>query len=453
MDEAQLQQAVEDLGKANAEFKKTYDEALETKASKGDIPADLTEKLDKIETELEKKGALLETAATAMQVEIKSANDKIEALETALERSGPGATDPKAELETRSQACELILTDHYDMGRPIDLLPEDVDASDVDVFKLYTKHFGSYLRKGTGAFLKKMGIEKLETKLLSVDRDPGGGYWVKPEMSSRITTIVFETSPIRPFAAVETIGSDSLELIADENQVGFGWVAEQEDRPETTTADIGKRVIHAHEMYAEPRSTQKLLDDAGFNVEAWLARKIADRFGRAEATAFVAGTGVGQPRGFITYPAGTATGQIEQINSGAASTLTPDGLMDLVYSLKSPYLRNSRFMMARLTIRDVRKLKDGEGRYLWEPILKVGQPASLLGYPLHQADDMPAVSDGLEAIAFGDFRAAYTIVDRMGIRTLRDPYTAKPFIKFYTTRRVGGDVVNFEAIKLQTISA
>ena len=444
-----LQQAVEDLNKAVAEFKDTNTKALETKADKGSVDPLITEKLEAIEKTIEEKSALLETAGT----EMKANADKIAELETALERSGPGAIDPKAELEIRSQACEMILTDHYDMGRPMDLLPEDVDSADVDAFKLYSKHFNTYLRKGDGAFLKKMGGSDLETKLLSVDRDPGGGYWVKPEMSSRIVTIVFETSPIRPFAAVESIGSDSLELIADENQVGFGWVAEQEARAETTTPDIAKRVIHAHEMYAEPRSTQKLLDDAGFNVEAWLANKIADRFARAEATAFVAGTGVGQPRGFITYPAGTATGQIEQIASGAAGDVTADGLMDLVYSLKSPYLRNSRFMMARLTIRDVRKLKDGEGRYLWEPIIKVGEPATLLGYPVHQADDMPAVSAGLEAIAFGDFRAAYTIVDRMGIRTLRDPYTAKPNIKFYTTRRVGGDVVNFEALKLQTISA
>jgi HK97 family phage major capsid protein len=244
-----------------------------------------------------------------------------------------------------------------------------------------------------------------------------------------------------------------LELIADENQAGFGWVAEQDSRTETTTPDISKRVIHAHEMYAEPRATQKLLDDAGFDVEGWLGRKVSNRFARAEATAFVTGSGVGQPRGFTTYPTGTSTGQIEQINSGAASALTADGIFDLVYSLKSPYLMNSRFMMARLTIRDVRKLKDGEGRYLWEPIFKVGEPASLVGYPLHQADDMPAVSAGNEAIVFGDMKTAYTIVDRKGIRVLRDPYTAKPYIKFYTTRRVGGDVVNFEAIKLQTISA
>ncbi len=133
--------------------------------------------------------------------------------------------------------------------------------------------------------------------------------------------------------------------------------------------------------------------------------------------------------------------------------MTADGIFDLVYSLKAPYLINARFMAARLTIRDLRKLKDGDGRYLWEPIFKVGQPASIVGYPIHQADDMPAVSAGLEPIVFGDMKTAYTIVDRKGIRVLRDPYTAKPYVVFYTTRRVGGDVVNFEAIKLQTISA
>lgn len=453
MDDAQLQQAVEDLGKANAEFKKTYDDALEKKVNKGEIPADLTEKLDKLETELEKKGVILETAAAKMEAEVKSANDKIEAMETALARSGPGAADPKAELEIRSQACEMIQIDHYDMGRPLELLPEDVDASDLEAFKLYSKHFSTYLRRDSGAFLKKMGATGLETKLLSVDRDPGGGYWVRPEVSSRIITKVFETSPIRQFAMVENIGSDSLELLTDEDEAASGWVAEQESRSQTDTPEIGKRVIHAHELYAKPRATQKLLDDAGFDVEAWLGRKVAEKFARDEATAFVTGNGVGKPRGFTTYDDGTSTGQIEQIASGGASSLTSDGIFNLVYALKSPYLINSRFMAARLTIRDIRKLKDGQGNYLWEPIFKVGQPATLVGYPIHQADDMPSISGGNLAIGFGDFNMAYTIVDRKGIRVLRDPYTAKPYVVFYTTRRVGGDVVNFEAIKLQDISS
>ncbi len=448
MDAEQLQQAIEDLNKANDEFKKTYDEALETKAIKGEIDPLVTEKLEKIEDTLDKKGALLETAAT----ELKSAQDQISALETAMERTGPGSDDPKAELEIRSQACEMITVDHFEAGRPLELLPEDVDASDVEAFKLYSKHFHTYLRRDFSAFLNKMDATRLETKLLSVDRDPGGGYWVRPEVSSRIVTKVFETSPIRQFAMVENIGSDQLEILADESEAGSGWVAEQESRAQTDTPDIGKRVIHAHELYAKPRATQKLLDDAGFDVEAWLGRKVSEKFARDEATAFVAGTGVGQPRGFITYPSGTSVGQIEQIVSGATSALTADGIFDLVYSLKAPYLINARFMAARLTIRDLRKLKDGDGRYLWEPIFKVGQPASIVGYPIHQADDMPAVSAGLEAIVFGDMKTAYTIVDRKGIRVLRDPYTAKPYVVFYTTRRVGGDVVNFEAIKLQTIS-
>lgn len=455
-DDADVQKAVETLGHALEEFKGANDEALELKADKKAVDVLITEKVEKLLDVIEKNQEIVSNAGKESAGELRSTKEKITALEAAVDRSGHGDTNVKEELELRQEACDLIVTDHYDAGRAIELEPEEVDEVDLNVYKLYKKHFTTYIRKGERAFLQKMGGPKLETKLLSVDRDTGGGYWVRPEMSARIVKIIFETSPIRQFAAVEQISSDSLELIADENQVAFGWVAEQGTRAESATPDIAKRVIHAHEMYSEPRATQKLLDDAGFNVEAWLATKIADRFARAEATAFVTGTGVGQPRGFTTYPTGTSTGQVEQIASGNATTLTADGLLDLLYSLKSPYLRNARWMAARLTIRDIRKLKDGQGDYLWQgptESIQLGQPLNILGYPIHQADDMAAVGAGNEPIAFGDFRAAYTIVDRKGIRTLRDPYTAKPFVKFYTTKRVGGDVVNFEAIKLQTVSA
>ena len=456
LDTAQLQDALEGLGTAFDELKAANNKALEEKANKGEVDPLTKDRLDKIQATLDEKSALIEAAGVAAKATsdaAKADQERISELETVISRSGVGAPDSKAELELRSQACYHIITDHYDMGRPIELLPEDVDELDVRAFALYDRHFDTYIRRGSDAFLKKLGLPNLETKLLSVDRDPGGGYWVRPDISARITKIVFETSPTRQFAAVETIGSDSLELIADEQQAGFGWVAEQADRTETTTPDIGKRVIHAHELYAEPRATQKLLDDAGFNVENWLAGKVAERFARAEATAHVVGTGVGQPRGFTTYPAGTSTGQIEQVNSGSAGAVTFDGLIKLIYSVKGPYLRNARFMAARLTIRDVRILKDGQGRYLWEPTTQAGQPSMILGYPIHQADDMAAVASNSLSIVFGDFRAAYTIVDRMGIRTLRDPYTAKPYIKLYTTRRTGGDVVNYEALKLQKLAA
>lgn len=445
----EISAAVEELSTAVEEFKSANDKSLELKANKGEVDSLLEERIGKLQTVIEEKGEFIEKA----DKEYKATQERLAQVETMLERSGPGAADPKAELEIRIAAADLIVTDHYDMGRPLDLAPEDVDEVDLKVFKDYDKHFVKYIRHGAGPFLRAMGAPGLETKLLSVDRDPGGGYWVRPTMSNRIVKFVFETSPIRQFATVETIGTDQLELMTDESQVGFGWVAEQESRPETSTPDIGKRVIHVHELYAEPKATQKLLDDAGFNVESWLARKIGERFTRVEATAFVAGTGVGQPRGFTTYPDGTSTEQIEQIASGATSDVTFDGLINLVYSLKSPYHRNARFMAARLTIRNIRRLKDAMGRYLWEQNVQVGQPSMILGFPIHQADDMPSISGGNLAVAFGDFAAAYTIVDRKGIRTLRDPLTSKPFIKFYTTRRVGGDVVNFEAIKLQDIAA
>lgn len=448
-DNTELQQAVESLNTAFVEFKAANDLALKEVAKKGVVDPIITEKIDKLNIAIEEKSALLETASK----EQKAAAERMDALETVLSRSGPGASDPKEDLELRSAACDHIRAEGYELGRPIDLEERDIEKVDLDAYKLYTKHFGTYIRRDTAAFHRKLGVPSLETKLLSVDRDPGGGYWVTPEMSGRITQIVFETSPIREFAAVEQIGSDSLEMISDNNQAGFGWVAEQESRAETTTPDVGKRTIFAHELYAEPRVTQKLLDDAGFNVERWLSGKVAERFARVEATAFVTGTGVGQPRGIATYPAGTADGQIQQVNSGTAGAVVADGLLDLVYSLKGPYHRNARFMAARLTLRDIRKLKDGQGRYLWEPIVQQGQPNLLLGFPIHQADDVAAVAANSLSIIFGDFKTAYTIVDRKGIRVLRDPFTAKPFVKLYTTRRVGGDIVNFEALKLQKLAA
>ena len=449
MDNAELQQAVDDLGRGLEEFKKTHSEELKERAMKSDVDVLITEKIDRLQTTIETREAEIEAARKSV---VEAHDAKIEELEAALSRAGSAAPDPAAELELRSQACELIRTDHYDQGLRLDLDPADVANEDLEVFKLYRRHFSTYIRRDADAFLKKLEVPDLKTRLLSVDRDPGGGYWVKPEMSARISKIVFETSPVREFATIETIASDSLELIRDENQAGFGWVAEQEDRPETTTPDIGKKTIHAHELYAEPRVTQKLLDDAGFNVEAWLSQKVAERFARAEATAFVGGTGVGQPRGINTYPSGTTTGNIEQINSGTSGAVTADGLFDLVYSIKSPYLRNARFLAARLTIRDVRKLKDGQGNYLWERNFQVGQPLNILGFPMHQADDVAAVSAGSLSILFGDFKMGYTIVERFGTRVLRDPFTTKPFIKLYTTRRVGGDVVNFEALKIQVLT-
>jgi HK97 family phage major capsid protein len=296
----------------------------------------------------------------------------------------------------------------------------------------YKKAFCNYLRKGMDA-----NLERLQTKALSVGSDPDGGYLVTPTMSQKIAKAIFETSPMRALASIETISTDSLDMIDDHNDITSGWVSETASISETSTAQLAKRNIPVFALYAQPKATQKLIDDAAIDIEAWLADKIADNFSRKENTAFIGGDGVSQPRGILTYAAGTAWGKIEQINSGTSATITADGLIKVYYGLKDAYARNATFLMNRASVQAVRLLKEATtNQYLWQPGLALGQP------------DMPVSAANSLSVAVGDFKTAYQIVDRQGIQVLRDPFTEKPYVKFYTTKRVGGDVVNFDAIKL-----
>jgi len=387
----EIKAAVEGLGKAWEDFKQKNDERL---------------------AEIEKKGnadPLHADQLKKMSDFMDETKQKLEGLQTAVSRPGAGA---EAKSEERENAE-------------------------------YKGAFLSYARKGDTS-----ALEKLEGKSLSVGTDKDGGYLVTPQMSAQINKKVFESTPMRQLASIETISSDSLDLIDDVDEVSASWTGETTTRSETDTPEIGKRNIVAHEMYAEPRVTQKLLDDANVNVEAWLADKIAEYFSRLEATAFVSGTGTGKPRGFLTYAAGTSWGQIEQVASGTSADFGADDLIALFYALKDQYAKNSSWLMQRATVKNVRQMKGSDGQYLWQPALTAGAPDMLLGRPLYYANDMEAIGASSLSVAVGDFKAGYKIVDRIGIRTLRDPYTAKPFIKFYTTKRVGGDVTNFEAIKL-----
>jgi HK97 family phage major capsid protein len=351
-------------------------------------------------------------------------------------------------------------------GKPVDLEAKAASFSravsawqsrstsiDVNGMKAYQDAFATYARKGLD------GLDRDEVKALSVGGDATGGYVVNPDMSGRIVSKVFETSPMRAYASVQVISTDALEGLFDLDEASCGWVEETGSRTETDTPDLGKWRIPAHEMYANPRATQKVLDDAEIDIEGWLAGKVAEKFARTENAAFVSGTGVGQPRGFLTYSDGaTLPGTIERVFTGASGAFAaaPSGgdvLIDALYGLKAQYRANATWFMNRATTKTVRKLKDSDGAYLWSPGIAAGQPASILGYPLAAFEDMPAVAAGSLSIAVGDMRAAYQIVDRVGIRTLRDPYSAKPFIQFYSTKRVGGDVVNFEALKLVSFSA
>lgn len=308
----------------------------------------------------------------------------------------------------------------------------------------YSKAFCNYLRKGMDA-----GLEQLELKALSVGTDADGGYLVTPMMSANIVKIVNESSPMRSLASVETISTDALELIQDYDAAGSGWTTETGAVSDSTTPQIGKKSIPVHELYAQPKATQKLVDDSAVDIEAWVAEKVAESFLVKENAAFISGDGSGKPKGILSYAAGTSWGQIQQVNSGTSAVVTADGLIKLFFALKEDYAQRATFLMNRSVVQAVRLLKETTtDQYLWQPGLAAGAPDTLMGVPVKQATDMPVAAANSLSVAVGDFARAYQIVDRIGIRVLRDPYTEKPFVKFYTTKRVGGDVVNFEALKL-----
>lgn len=306
------------------------------------------------------------------------------------------------------------------------------------------KAFGKFLRTG----------DEHEMKALSVGSDPDGGYLVLPTRSNRMISRLFDTSPMRSVCAIETISTDALEMLSDTTELAASWVSETGSRSVTATSQLGKYNIPTHEMYTSPKATQKIIDDGNINIENWLLDKTDKVFTRKENDAFVNGDGVGKPRGFLTYTTSTsgdssrAWGQIQYVPSGTSAAVTADSLLDLMYALKADYRPGAVWMMPRAIANAVRKQKDGSGQYLWQPGLSGNEPDRLLGFPLLYAEDMPAAGANSLSIAFGNFKEAYTIVDRAGIRVLRDPYTDKPNVIFYTTKRVGGAVVNFDAIKL-----
>lgn len=312
-------------------------------------------------------------------------------------------------------------------------------------------------KEGFSQFLRK-GIEDgLSKKSLSASIDPDGGYMVPQYLSEQIVSTLAEVNAMRGLCSVVQIGSEAVDILVDKEDTASAWVQETAARAETASPNVAKVRIPTHELYAEPRITQKLLDDSYFDVDTWLSQKIADTFGKAENAAFINGTGVGQPRGFLTYDAGTSWGQIEQVSTGVdgawPASNPGDVLIDLHLKLSSAYAQDAAWIMNRTLLADIRKFKATDNSYLWQPTLEAGQPSTLFGYPVFTQEDMPAKATDSRSVAFGNFKAAYTIADRADIRLLRDPYTAKPYVKFYTTKRVGGDVVNFDAIKLLSFSA
>lgn len=320
--------------------------------------------------------------------------------------------------------------------------------------------FDQYLRKGLLS-----PEQKSFTETTSGGAD--GGYAVPLQIDTMIQETLRDISPIRKIANVVNVGTSTYRRLVTLSNVSSGWVTDATARPNTPTLQFGAVAPPMAELYANPNATQSMLDDAVFDLEGWLAEEIAREFARAEGKGYVLGTGFtapgsGQPQGFLTAPTSTAVdgtrafGTLQYIATGVAgafptqtaSVFPQDTILQLIHTLRPSYRQNASFVMNTATLLAIRKMKDSYGDYVWQPSIVPGQPDTLFGYPVVDAEDMPSIATGAFAIAFGDFRAGYLIADRFDTRILRDPFTAKPYVNFYATKRVSGCVANSEAIKL-----
>jgi HK97 family phage major capsid protein len=322
----------------------------------------------------------------------------------------------------------------------------------------HKKAFNSFLRKGI-----ETGLADLERKAVNVTTAGDGGYALPEQIESVIAQRLLEISPVRSVANVVSVSTSDYKQLVDTRGMASGWVGEAGARTATNTPTFYEAAALMGEIYANPQATQQSLDDLMFNVEAWVAASIADEFAFREGAAFVSGDGTNKPKGFLNYAtAATADssrlwGTLEHVATGVSADFAAsnkgDKLVELVYKLKAGHRANAVWMTNKAILAEIRAFKESTtNAYLWQPGLAAGQPSTLLGYNVVEAEDMPAKAANSLSIAFGDFRAGYTVVDRVGIRSLRDPYSNKPYVGFYVTKRVGGMVVNSEAIKVLKFS-
>lgn len=425
-------------GKTFDEFKKANDELLKAKAD-GKAVGDLEAKV----------------------AELSKALDKFDEMKAAVEEIQKKSNRPQNDQDVKGAATLaaevkgfnlMLRADFQSKGRAH---PGDLDKD------TYAQYKSGFFKLASGVTIDSLTAD--ERKAMSAGSDPDGGYMLPHSTVGRTVGLVWEQSTMRQLATVETISTDKIEGMVDNDEADAGWVSELGTRSDSGTPTVGKYEIQAHEMYAMPKASQKILDDAATDVEAWLAKKVADKFARVEGTGFTTGTGVGQPRGLFSYTtAATADetrtwGTFEHVKTGANGafhTDKADPLQNLLGAFKDQYLQRASWLMRREMRTAIRKMKEATSdRYLWEPSLQMGQPDRLLGYPVRIDQYVPAMATDSLSLAFGDFKEAYTIVDRIGMRTLRDPFTAKPYVVFYTTKRTGGGAINFEAVKFLKLAA
>jgi HK97 family phage major capsid protein len=367
----------------------------------------------------------------------------------------------------QTEKVDRISADITKMNSEFDRLNKQIAAmkigggSEADPAKAeHAQAFNKFFRKGVEA-----GLSDLEVKAkLNTQSDPDGGYLVPEEMESGIERVLGTVSTVRSLARKITISTDTYKKLVNTGGASSGWVGEEQPRPETDTPTLREIAINTAELYANPAATQKSLDDAAIDIAAWLADEVSIEFAEQEGAAFVSGNGVNKPRGILGYEAvanaSYAWGKLGFIASGksdgflapTAAASPADAFIDLHYALKQGYRTNASWLMSDATMGKVRKFKDADGAFIWAPPSEAAGVATILGKPVYTDDNMPAVAANALPVAFGDFQRGYLIADRMGIRVLRDPFTSKPNVLFYTTKRVGGGVVNFEAIKLMKIA-
>ncbi len=352
----------------------------------------------------------------------------------------------KTELKQQQERLTMLDRKSLMAARPALSAAADLDAP-------HRKAFDAYLRTGDDDPLRGLS---LEGKAMSSAVAADGGYLVDPQTAETIRSTLSTTASIRAIATVVAVEATSYDVLVDHGDMGSGWASETAATAETATPQIERITIALSELSAMPKASQRLLDDSAFDIEGWLAGRIADTFARAEAQAFISGDGIDKPKGFLTAPTVADTtwtwGNLGYVPTGAdgdfAATSASDAIVDLVYALSADYRANASFVMNSRTAGAVRKMKDADGRFLWSDGLAAGEPARLMGYPVLLAEDMPDIASGSLSVAFGDFRAGYTIAERPDLRVLRDPFSAKPYVLFYASKRVGGGVSDYAAIKL-----
>lgn len=375
--------------------------------------------------------------------EFKAANDKhIEAI-----------TAEKSALEGKVDKLNEQINEFEDFKKQLELEQKQKNRPGVSdsAAREYKEGFLKFMRKGDAS--------AIETKAVNTTTDSDGGFAVPEELDRQILEIERDMSPMRSVCNTISVSTPDYKKLVNLGGAASGWVGEDSARPETGSPSLAQISAFMGEIYANPSATQQSLDDVFFNAEAWLTAEVAQEFSEKEGQAFLSGDGTNKPKGLLAYTlAATADdsrafGTIQNKVAASATALDADELLDLVYALKAGYRRNASWMMNKLTIAEARKLKDTTGAYLWQPSLQAGQPSTLMGYAVNENDDMATLAANANGVLFGDFRRAYTIVDRIGTRVLRDPYTNKPYVHFYTTRRTGGMLTDSNAVKVLTMAA